>query len=143
MRKIEPKPFGNALAPYAKKLSLRQTPICIRWRLYPPHYFKAFNPQALFVKWAAVAVTSLEHKLEAPLQSLKVASGLYAVFIHKGPASATPKTHEYIFSNWLPQSDYQLNNRPHLALMPSGYNPKAEDGKEEIWIPIEKKNALP
>jgi AraC family transcriptional regulator len=51
------------------------------------------------------------------METLILSEGLYAVFIYKGPSSAAPKLYWNIFENWLPESDYLLDSRPHFALM--------------------------
>jgi AraC family transcriptional regulator len=59
--------------------------------------------------------------------------GLFAVFSHKGPDSSI---FQYIYTQWLPQSGYVLDNRPHFEKLPSGYIPGHPDSEEEIYIPI-------
>ncbi len=73
------------------------------------------------------------------METIVTPTGLYAVFIHKGPASEGKKTYEFIFGVWLPESDYELDNRPHFAVMGEKYKNNAPDSEEELWIPIEKK----
>jgi len=65
-----------------------------------------------------------------------VPSGLYAVFIHTGAASTAPKTFEYIFETWLPNSEYLLDNRPHFEILGGKYKNEDPSSEEEIWIPI-------
>lgn len=106
--------------------------------VYPDSYSEKFNPDLSFEKWAAVEVK--EHKeIPAGMQKLTIPSGLYAVFVHKGPASEGPKTYEYIFRQWLPVSDYRLDNRPHLAVMGEKYQKDSASSEEEIWIPVKPK----
>src|SRR4051812_37112345 len=70
-------------------------------------FFKNFNPSALFDKWAAVEVSSFD-TIPVDMETLIIPEGLYAVFLHKGPASGAQKTYEYIFRQWLPGSGYVL-----------------------------------
>jgi AraC family transcriptional regulator len=102
-------------------------------------FFNEFNPVLEFEKWAAV---KLESNTEIPdgIELLKLPEGLYAVFIHKGPASDGAKTYNYIFTEWLPSSDYTLDHRPHFALMGEKYKNESVDSEEEIWIPVQKRN---
>src|SRR5687768_236751 len=72
--------------------------------IYPPSYFDNFSPHAEFEKWAAVEVTDFD-SLPDSMHSLRVPAGLYAVFIHRGPASSGPKTYEYILTVWLPRPE--------------------------------------
>jgi AraC family transcriptional regulator len=44
---------------------------------------------------------------------------------------------KYIYTEWLPNSGFQLDNKPHFEVLGDNYlgheNPESE---EEIWIPI-------
>jgi AraC family transcriptional regulator len=107
--------------------------------VYPSGFFSNYNPDNIFEKWAAIEVTGFD-EIPANMETLTVPSGLYAVFIHKGPASKGPETYQYIFMDWLPASDYQVDNRPHFAVMGEKYKHEAEDSEEEIWIPVKPKS---
>jgi AraC family transcriptional regulator len=102
---------------------------------YNTHFFDHFDPAAEFVKWAAVEVSDAD-QLPADMQALVMPSGLYAVFTHKGPASKGFETYDYIFRTWLPSSGYQIDNRPHFALMGEKYKNDDPASEEEIWIPV-------
>ncbi|HXE95258.1 MAG TPA: GyrI-like domain-containing protein, partial [Dongiaceae bacterium] len=106
--------------------------------VYPPSYWTSFNSAAEFEKWAAVEVTDFG-TIPDGLESIILPDGLYAVFVHKGPASSGPKTYGYIFGTWLPDSEFSLDNRPHFALMGQKYKHDDPDSEEEIWIPIKPK----
>jgi AraC family transcriptional regulator len=98
-------------------------------------FFKNFDPSKKFEKWAAVQVkdfSSLTNELEA----LKLPQGLYAMFTYKGKSSKARKMYQYIFENWIPSSGYQLDDRPHFALMGKKYKNEDPDSEEELWIPI-------
>jgi len=73
------------------------------------------------------------------MKTITSPEGLYAVFVHKGAASEGPKTYQYIFTTWLPASDYQLDNRPHFAIMGEKYKGEDPGSEEELWIPIKPK----
>jgi len=102
---------------------------------YPQSFFTNFDPDASFEKWAAVEVSDFE-MIPDRMETLISPYGLYAVFKHVGPASEGPKTYRYIFQTWLPRSDYQLDDRPHFAIMGEKYKKDDPDSEEEIWIPI-------
>jgi AraC family transcriptional regulator len=95
-----------------------------------------FSPDSLFVKWAAVEVSSFSD-IPREMETYILQSGRYAVFIHNGPASAAAKTMQYIFGQWLPQSGYRLDNREHFEILPEGYSPVDLNASEEIWVPIQ------
>ncbi len=106
--------------------------------VYAPNYFKSFDAEVPFEKWAAVAVTDFETIPEG-MDPIVIEAGLYAVFIHKGPASDGPKTYQYIFVQWLPNSKYELDDRPHFARMGEKYRRDDPESEEKIWIPIKAK----
>ncbi|WP_276372329.1 GyrI-like domain-containing protein [Chryseolinea sp. H1M3-3] len=101
-------------------------------------YFEHFNPDNLFEKWAAVEVSDFNFVPEG-METFILKSGLYAIFLHRGAASSGPKTFQYIHANWLPQSDYVLDNRPHFELLGEKYKNEDPSSEEEIWIPIKPK----
>jgi AraC family transcriptional regulator len=97
-----------------------------------------FSPTAIFEKWATVEVTSF-NEVPSKMERYLLEGGEYAVFEHHGPASEAPKTMQYIFGQWLPESKYDLDNREHFEILPEGYNPIDPQAREEIWIPIKNK----
>lgn len=105
------------------------------FEIYSKGFFQDFNPAKSFEKWAAVEVSNYENVSE-DFEKLIVPSGKYAVFIHKGPASEGPKTYDYIFKTWLPNSNFKLDARPHFAKMGEKYKNDSPDSEEEIWLPI-------
>lgn len=102
---------------------------------YEDDYFANFDPSKRFKKWAAVAVSTLEDQ-PADMQSLVVPEGKYAVFHYKGSSSEAGKAYQYIFREWLPNSGYQLDNRPHFAVMGEKYKNNDPNSEEELWIPV-------
>ena len=101
-----------------------------------PLGLRNFNPEAEFEKWAAVEVADFE-SFPDEMETFVLKGGLYAVFIHKG-SSIDNKTFEYIFTNWIPDSDYLLDDRPHFEILGAKYKNDDPDSEEEIWIPIKK-----
>ena len=97
-----------------------------------------FNPQTEFVKWAVVPVSDFDFLPEG-MQSLIVEEGLYAVFIYKGDQSGIAAFFNSIYTEWLPNSDYELENRPQFEILGEKYKNNSPDSEEEIWIPIKKK----
>ena len=107
-------------------------------RVYNDGYFKHFNPSAEFDKWAAIEVTDYNH-VPPEMKTLTVPGGLYAVFFYKGAASAGGPTYQYIYGTWIPESGYELDNRPHFDLLGTKYKNEDPDSEEELWIPIKTK----
>lgn len=109
-------------------------------QVYNSLYFTGFNPAAEFEKWAAVEITDFD-TIPEKMESYTLSGGLYAVFVHKGAASASPATFQFIFGKWLPDSDYELDNRPHFELLGDKYRNDDPDSEEEIWIPVKSLKA--
>jgi len=101
--------------------------------------FKDFSPATTFTKWAAAEVSDFDHVPES-LAPYQLKGGLYAVFIHKGTPASFPKTAQYIFGQWLPSSDYELDQREHFEVFTSDHKPDDPESEEEVWIPIKKMN---
>ena len=97
-----------------------------------------FNPQTEFIKWAVVSVTDFDFLPEG-MQSLIVEEGLYAVFIYKGDQSGIAAFFNSIYTEWLPNSDYELEKRQQFEILGEKYKNNSPDSEEEIWIPIKKK----
>src|SRR5688500_7219986 len=106
-------------------------------QLYDERYFKTFNPHSSFEKLAAIEVTNFD-AVPAEMEAFTLPSGLYAVFFHKGAGATAPTTFNYIFSTWLPDSEYILDNRPHFEVLGVKYKNDDPESEEEIWIPITK-----
>lgn len=97
--------------------------------------FKNLNPTDTFTKWAAVEVSDFEQTPEN-MECYTLKGGLYAVFTHRGPASAFMPTFQYIFEEWLPNSEYEVDDREHFELLGEKYKNESPDSEEEIWVPI-------
>jgi AraC family transcriptional regulator len=104
-----------------------------------PLYFNNFDPNKEFEKWALIEVTDFNN-IPHDMETFELSGGIYAVFIHKG-SSIDNKIFEYIFTNWLPNSEYNLDNRPHFEILGEKYKNENADSEEEIWIPIKPKNS--
>ncbi|MEB2775272.1 GyrI-like domain-containing protein [Algoriphagus sp. D3-2-R+10] len=100
-----------------------------------PAYFVSFDPAAEFEKWAAVKVEDFKDIPEG-LDTIIIPTGLYAVFPFRGMASEATKMYQYIFGSWVPDSAYEIDNRPHFALMGEKYKNNDPNSEEELWIPI-------
>ena len=107
--------------------------------IYPTTtFFQNFDPTREFEKWAAIAVSKIEEIPEG-METLTVPEGLYAVFPYKGKPSEIKDTFQYIYGQWFPNSDYEMDERPYFALMGDKYKGEHPDSEEEFWIPIKKK----
>ena len=90
-----------------------------------------------FDKWAATEVKSLDEVPEG-MEPLILEGGLYAVFDYRG-LNTDSSIFIYIFSQWLPNSGYELDERPQFEVLGAKYKNNDPDSEEEIWIPIKPK----
>lgn len=97
-----------------------------------------FQPDSLFTKWAAVAVSNFE-EIPNGMETLEIQEGRYAVFNYKGDQSNAAAFFNAIYTEWLPNSDYELDNRPQFEVLGEKYKNNHPDSEEEIWIPIKHK----
>jgi AraC family transcriptional regulator len=109
--------------------------------VYGPLYFQNFDPRTEFEKWAATEVTD-SGPVPDGLEIITLPGGLYAVFVHRGPASAALETYQYIFGTWLSGSEFLLDNRPHFEIMGEKYKNEDPDSEEEVWIPLKPRSAI-
>ncbi|MFD0749802.1 GyrI-like domain-containing protein [Mucilaginibacter calamicampi] len=106
--------------------------------IYPTGFFDDIKPTNEFEKWAGVEVSDGSDQPNG-MERLTIPAGLYAVFTHRGPASAGPQTYQYIFGVWLPGSEYEIDERPHFALMDEKYKHEQPDSEEDIYIPVKSR----
>jgi AraC family transcriptional regulator len=121
-------------APRIKEIQNRETEDKISLQIYPPLHYKQFNPNSEFEKWATIEVKDFE-KIPNGMKSFILKEGLYAVFDYKG-SSSDNSIFQYIFSEWLPNSNYVVDDRPHFEVLGSKYKNNDPYSEEEIWIPI-------
>jgi len=90
-----------------------------------------------FEKWALVEVPDFEH-IPDGMNIFNLESGLYAVFQYRG-LNTDNRIFRYIFNKWLPQSGFELDERPHFEVLGEKYKNGSPDSEEEIWIPVRTK----
>jgi AraC family transcriptional regulator len=103
--------------------------------VYKPSHFIDFQPTNEFERWATVEVADFIN-VPADLETYILSGGLYAVFDYKGMSSGASAFFQYIFSEWLPNSDYRLADRAHFEVLGEKYKNNDPSSEEEIWIPI-------
>lgn len=101
---------------------------------YDQDYFRSYDPSREFLRQAGMAVTDFS-KIPAEMEAFEIPAGLYAVFHYKG-LSTDKSVYQYIFSEWLPASGYELDHRPHFEILGEKYRNNDPDSEEEIWIPV-------
>jgi AraC family transcriptional regulator len=103
--------------------------------VYPEYFFRNFDATAVFEKWAAVEVASFD-SVPGGWETLIIPSGTYAVFHYVGSSADAREIFGYIFNDWLPQSGYKLDNRPHFEILGAKYKNNDSASEEDIYIPI-------
>ena len=116
------------------EISLRVSPDFISLQNYPEDYFRHFDPNKPFEKWAAVEVLEVSN-IPQGMQFFELPAGKYAVFEYKG-ASSDPRIFQYIYNEWLPNSRYRLDHRPHFEELGEKYKNNDPNSEEQIWVPI-------
>ncbi|WP_290845668.1 GyrI-like domain-containing protein [Flavobacterium sp.] len=88
-----------------------------------------------FTKWAGAAVNP-EAEIPEDFKSIEIPEGKYAVFLHVGSGQTAAITFGHIFNHWLPNSGFELDDRPHFEILGAKYKNNDPDSEEEIFIPI-------
>jgi AraC family transcriptional regulator len=127
----------SSFMPRRKEIPNNVTSDVISLQVYNPTYFTDFKLTNEFEKWATIEVIDFD-KVAADLETFTLTEGLYAVFDYKG-LSTDNSIFQYIFGTWLPNSIYDLDNRPHFEVLGEKYKNNDPTSEEEIWIPIQLK----
>ena len=105
-------------------------------QVYPADFFQSFDIKKEFTKWAGLEILS-ENTIPKGMSLLTIPGGKYAVFTHVGPDTSI---FQQIYGAWIPNSAYNLDDRPHFELLDEHYKKGDPYSKEEIWIPINLRN---
>lgn len=74
------------------------------------------------------------------MEAYTLLGAMFVVFVLKGLPSSFSKTAQFIFGEWLPKSEYELENRPHFEVLRERYRQNDPSSEEEVWVPIRIKN---
>jgi AraC family transcriptional regulator len=109
-------------------------------QFYPPIFdWSQFSPSITFEKWAACEVDA-SAVLPVGFKEVVLPVGLYAVFSYKGSSNRGEEVFKSIFCDWLPSSEYSIDDRPHFEILGEKYMQGSDDSEEEIWIPVKLKS---
>lgn len=100
-------------------------------QIYPEN----FTPNQTFKKYALAEVFDFEN-IPNDFETFELESGKYLVFNYKGKAENGPEIFRYLFQNFIPENQFEIDNRPHFEIFGDDYNPNSDSAEEEIWIPI-------
>ena len=106
--------------------------------VYQPDHFASFDPAKEFERWATVEDVDFNNVPDG-METFILSNGLYAVFSYTGMSSGASAFFQYIYSEWVPNSDYKLDDRPHFEVLGEKYKNNDPSSEEEIWIPIKAK----
>lgn len=106
--------------------------------VYQPTHFINFKPTNEFERWATVEVANFD-SVPDEMETYILPSGLYAVFLYEGMATSISSFYENIFTVWIPNSEYALDDRAHFEVLGEKYKNNDPSSEEEIWIPIKVK----
>ncbi|XLS28798.1 GyrI-like domain-containing protein [Flavobacteriaceae bacterium M23B6Z8] len=106
-------------------------------QVYPEGFdITDFTPETEFTTRAGIEIKKVSAIPEG-MELFIIPEGTYAVFEHRGSTKEFHKTASFIFEEWLPASDYDLDDRPHFELLDDRYlGPDHSDSIEDIYIPI-------
>ena len=128
----------GSFMPRRKEITNTLTNDLISLVVYDPNHFIDFKPTNQFERWATVEVENFNN-VPDELETYNLSSGLYAVFNYKGMSSGAAAFFQYIYSEWVPNSEYTLDDRAHFEVLGEKYKNNDPSSEEEIWIPIKAK----
>lgn len=128
----------GSFMPRRKEITNTLTNDLISLVVYAPNHFIDFKPTNQFERWATVEVENFNN-VPDELETYILPSGLYAVFTYKGMSSGASAFFQYIYGEWVPNSNYILDDRAHFEVLGEKYNNNDPSSEEEIWIPIKAK----
>ncbi|RCT54213.1 GyrI-like domain-containing protein [Winogradskyella sp. KYW1333] len=94
------------------------------------------NTKLAFDIWACAEVSDLNNIPEG-LSGLTIPAGEYAVFVLKGMDAGA--LYREILSEWLPNSGYKVDSRPHFQVMGKKYINNSDKSEEDVYLPIKSK----
>lgn len=128
----------QSFMPFRNEVKNRINDEFISMQIFPKDFHNRVDINKEFEKWAAVEISS-QDEVPNEMSTFTIPAGEYAVFLHKGSISEARNTFMYIFGEWLPKSEYNLDLRPHFEVLGEKYNKDSPESEEEIFIPIVKK----
>lgn len=127
--------LAKQLMPRLKEIENRTDNFVFSLQDYVSFDYKNFNPNQSFEKWIGVEVADLDN-VPKDLEILTIHSGKYVVIDFEGSIEEFLGLWKNIHETWLPNSGFELDDRPHFEKLPPSYNPMQKVNKEQIWIPV-------
>lgn len=127
--------LSRQFMPRLKEINNRVDDNTLSLQNYDNFDYNNLSPIMTFEKWVGVEVANLDD-IPIGMETLTISSGNYLVIDFKGSMQEFVKNWHYIHSQWLPNSEFKLDNRPHFEKLSSKYSPMNVINDEEIWIPV-------
>ncbi len=70
--------------------------------------------------------------------SREIPASAYAVFTHRGPAQNMSKIFEYIYGQWVRETQLKPKMQPSFEVYDHRYDPESPDSIVEIWVPVQE-----
>ncbi len=99
--------------------------------------YNGANKQGEITYMAGIAVA--EPAKVSGFDVVTIPTADYAVFTHEGSLAHILDTVEYIFGQWVPNSEYELTGTPDFELYDERFDPINDTGELEYWVPIKRK----
>ena len=128
----------RAFMPRRKEINNTVSNDLISLVIYSPTHFADFKPTNEFERWATVEVENFD-SVPDELETYILPSGLFAVFQYTGLSTDSAAFYQYIYLNWLPNSEYVLDDRAHVEILGEKYKNNEPLSEEDVWIPIKLK----
>ena len=131
LRTFTPWTLWPKVMPQLSRVSNRKNKDLISLRSFEG--IPVFGPTAdpNFTYWGGAEVAGPNEGLE----HLEIPPGTYAVFHYKG-LSSDSSVWRYIYIEWLPNSPWELDHRPHFELLGAKYKNEDQNSEEDIYIPV-------
>jgi AraC family transcriptional regulator len=128
----------GSFMPRRKEISNSLSNDLISLAVYKPNHFDDFNPNNEFERWATVEVSDFIN-VPDKMETYILSPGLYAVFHYIGSSTNIATYYQNIFTAWIPNSEYALDDRPHFEILVEKYKNNDPLSEEDIWIPIKQR----
>jgi AraC family transcriptional regulator len=135
----DPTPLWQRFMPRRKEIQNAAGDDLYSIQVFSTTFWERFNATASFDKWVGIEVSESD-TVPADMKLFTIPESLYAVFTFVGDEKMAPAFFEQIFTNWLPESIYDLDNRPHFEILGNKYKRHDPTSEETVWIPIKLKN---
>lgn len=91
------------------------------------------EPNSNFNMWACVEVSNLSD-IPKGMEGFIIPKGDYVKVLHKGMNAG--ETYQRIMTEWLPNSGYVIDDRPHFQVMGEKYKNGSPDSEEDFYVPV-------